>query len=164
MKIFLILLPNNLLDHLIVYDDISNLINLFPFLFKWHWNGAHFPKSAKLTLIFPKRKTEAPSPKMVFWPWYVLTDRCSYFTGLNTCIIDLKHILYIYNNNNEEIRCLMFGLFCNLFFMPPFEEEGVYCFANVSLLVGRLVDQMVSANYLKYHLSQCLHISHVDWT
>ena len=44
--------------------------------------------------------------------------------------------------------------------MPPFEEEGVYCFANVS----RSVDQMVSADYLKYHLSQSLHISHVDWS
>ena len=35
-------------------------------------------------------------------------------------------------------------------FMPPFEQEGVYCFANV----GQSVDQMVSSDYLKYHLSQ----------
>ena len=47
-------------------------------------------------------------------------------------------------------------------FMPPFEEEGVYCFANVGCYVGQSVDQMVSADYLKYHLSQSLHISHVD--
>ena len=50
-------------------------------------------------------------------------------------------------------------------FMPPFEEEGVYCFANVGrsvcLSVGRSVDQMVSADYLKYLSSQSLHISHV---
>ena len=41
--------------------------------------------------------------------------------------------------------------------MPPFEEEGVYCFANVGwsvLLVCRSVDQMVSADYLKYHSLQ----------
>ena len=42
-------------------------------------------------------------------------------------------------------------------FYVPFKEEGGYCFANV----GRSVDQMVSADYLKYHLSQSLHISHV---
>ena len=50
-------------------------------------------------------------------------------------------------------------------FMPPFEEEGVYCFAmSVGLSVGRSVDQMVSADYLKYHSSQSLHISHVGWS
>ena len=32
--------------------------------------------------------------------------------------------------------------------MPPFEEEGVYCFANVGRSVGWSVDQMVSTNYL----------------
>ena len=36
-------------------------------------------------------------------------------------------------------------------------RRGGYCFANV----GRSVDQMVSAAYLKYHSSQSLHISHV---
>ena len=41
--------------------------------------------------------------------------------------------------------------------MPPIEEEAVYCFANV----GWPVDQMVSADYLKYHSIQSLHISHV---
>ena len=45
-----------------------------------------------------------------------------------------------------------------LIIMPHFEEEEVYCFANV----GRSVDQIVSADYLKYHLSQSLHIS--DWS
>ena len=49
-------------------------------------------------------------------------------------------------------------------FMPPFEKEGVYCFANVGRSVCRSVDQMVSADNLKYHLSQSLHISHVDWS
>ena len=44
--------------------------------------------------------------------------------------------------------------------MPPFEGEGVYCFANV----GWFVDQMVSADYLKYHSSQSLHISHEGWS
>ena len=48
--------------------------------------------------------------------------------------------------------------------MPPFEEEGVYCFANDCRSVGQSVDQMVSADYLKYHLSQSLHISHVGWS
>ena len=49
--------------------------------------------------------------------------------------------------------------------MPPFEEEGVYFFANVGRSVGlSSVDQMVSADYLKYHFSQSLHISHVDWS
>jgi hypothetical protein len=37
--------------------------------------------------------------------------------------------------------------------MPPFEEEGVYCFANVGLFVGLSVcpsvDHMVSADYLE---------------
>ena len=53
-----------------------------------------------------------------------------------------------------------------MIFMPPFEEEGlgVYCFANVGRSVNRLVDQIVSADYLKYHLAQSLHISHVDWS
>ena len=46
--------------------------------------------------------------------------------------------------------------------MPPFEEEGVYCFANVGWSVGMSVDQMVFVDYLKNHLSQRLHISHVD--
>ena len=43
--------------------------------------------------------------------------------------------------------------------MPPFEEEGVYCFANISWSV----DQMVSADFLNtiYH---SLHISYVDWS
>ena len=48
--------------------------------------------------------------------------------------------------------------------MPPFQEEGVYCFANIGRYVGRSVDQMVSADYLKYHLIQSLHISDVDWS
>ena len=52
--------------------------------------------------------------------------------------------------------------------MPPFEEEGVYCFANVGRSVCQTVcqsvDLMVSADYLKYHVSQSLHISHVDWS
>ena len=43
--------------------------------------------------------------------------------------------------------------------MPPFKEEGVYCFA----IVGWSVDQMVSADYLEYHLSESS-ISHVDWS
>ena len=45
--------------------------------------------------------------------------------------------------------------------MSPFEEEGVYCFANVGRSVGWSVDQMVSADYLKY---QSVHISHVCWS
>ena len=57
-----------------------------------------------------------------------------------------------------------------MFIMPPhFEEEGVYCFANVGRSVGlsvcrsvgRSVDQMVSAYYLKNHSSQSPDISHV---
>ena len=53
-------------------------------------------------------------------------------------------------------------LFCSglMLVMPPFEEEWVYCFANV----GLSVDKMVSADYLKYHLSQSLYILHVDWS
>ena len=35
---------------------------------------------------------------------------------------------------------------------------------SVGWLVGRSVDQMVSADYLKYHLSQSLHILHVGWS
>ena len=54
------------------------------------------------------------------------------------------------------------------FLCPPFKEERVYRFANVgryvSRSVGRSVDQMVSADYLQYHLSQSLHVSHVDWS
>ena len=48
--------------------------------------------------------------------------------------------------------------------MPLFEEEGVYCFANVGRSIPWSVDQMVSADYLKNHLLQRLHISHVDWS
>jgi hypothetical protein len=48
------------------------------------------------------------------------------------------------------------------FFMPHFEEEGVYCFANVGRWVGlsvSSVDHMVSAHYLKnYHKVFILHI------
>ena len=47
---------------------------------------------------------------------------------------------------------------------PPFEEEGVYCFANVGRSVGRSVDQMVSADYLEYCVPQSLHISHIGWS
>jgi hypothetical protein len=50
--------------------------------------------------------------------------------------------------------------------MSPFEEEGVYCFANVGLSVRRSVcpsvDHMVSADYLENYLSQSLHISRSD--
>ena len=35
---------------------------------------------------------------------------------------------------------------------------------SVGWYVGRSEDQMVSADYLKYRLSQTLHISHVDWS
>ena len=56
------------------------------------------------------------------------------------------------------------SLLLSLLFMPPFKEEG-YIVLNVGrsvcLSVGRSVDQMVSADYLKYHSSQNLHISHV---
>ena len=45
--------------------------------------------------------------------------------------------------------------------MPPFEEVWVYCFANVGRSVGRSVDQMVSADYLKNCSAQSLHISHI---
>jgi hypothetical protein len=52
--------------------------------------------------------------------------------------------------------------------MPPFEEEGVYCFANVGLSVGLsvcpFVDHMVSADNLENDLSQSLHISHSNWS
>ena len=50
--------------------------------------------------------------------------------------------------------------------MPPFEEEGVYCFANVGRSVdrSRSVDQMVSADYLEYLSSQSVYISHVGWS
>jgi hypothetical protein len=51
-----------------------------------------------------------------------------------------------------------------MFFMPPFEEEGVYCFANVGLSVSLSVDHMVSADYLEKNLSQSIHISHSDWS
>ena len=64
MKSLLILHPNN---YLIEYDDTHNLKNWF-FNFSWHCNRAHFPKSVKVLLIFPKRKVEALSPKIVFWP------------------------------------------------------------------------------------------------
>ena len=54
---------------------------------------------------------------------------------------------------------------CSPLIMLLFEEEGVYCFANIGLsvcrYVGRSVDQMVSADYLKNRSSQSLHISHV---
>jgi hypothetical protein len=46
--------------------------------------------------------------------------------------------------------------------MPPFEEEGVYCFAYVCR-VSQLVGHMVSTHYLKNYLSQSLYISHTDW-
>ena len=49
-----------------------------------------------------------------------------------------------------------------------FEEEGVYCFANVGLSVGRSVcpsvDQMVSANYLGIHSPQGSHILCGEWS
>ena len=57
--------------------------------------------------------------------------------------------------------------------MPgPLEEEEihihVYCFAYVGRLVGlsvcRSVVHMISADYLENHLSQSLHVSHVDWS
>ena len=50
--------------------------------------------------------------------------------------------------------CSNYGSMVNIgptpgsFNYAPFEEEGVYCFANVSLLVGRSVDQMVSADFV----------------
>jgi hypothetical protein len=52
--------------------------------------------------------------------------------------------------------------------MPPFEEEGAYCFAYVGLSVGLSVcpsaDHMVSADYLQNDLSQSVHISRSDWS
>ena len=52
----------------------------------------------------------------------------------------------------------------SIFLMSPFEEEDIYCFANVSRMVSRSVDLMVSADYPQNHLPQRLHISHVDWS
>ena len=54
-------------------------------------------------------------------------------------------------------------------FRPPFEEEGyIVLLMSVGRFVCRSVcrsiDQIVSADYLKYHLSQSIHISHVDWS
>ena len=63
---------------------------------------------------------------------------------------------------------ISFLLNSDIFFMPPFEEEGAYCFADVGRSVCwsvRLsVDQMVFDHYLKNYLSQCFHISHADWS
>ena len=68
MKSVLIPLPNNLLDYMIGYDDPHNLINLFPFLDIETRHEAHFSKSSKTMVYFPKRKAEAPSQKIEFWP------------------------------------------------------------------------------------------------
>ena len=43
-------------------------------------------------------------------------------------------------------------------YYASFKAEGIYCFANIGRYVGRSVDQMVSADNLKYHLSQSLHM------
>ena len=58
----------------------------------------------------------------------------------------------MYISNNIEAKNIW------LFIIPPtFEEEDVYCFANVDRSAGRSVcrsvDQMVFTDYLKYHLS-----------
>jgi len=50
-------------------------------------------------------------------------------------------------------------------YYAPFEEVGLYCFANVSrwdrLSVYLLVDQIVAAHFLKNYLSQSFHISFI---
>ena len=70
-------------------------------------------------------------------------------------------------------KCVAGGMFSqislkvgseSLFFMPPFEEEQVYCFANVDWSVCQLVDRTVSADYLENDIFQSLHILHVDWS
>ena len=46
---------------------------------------------------------------------------------------------------------------------PPSKKRGyIVLLMLVGISVGQSVDQMVSADHLKYHLSQSLHISHVD--
>ena len=52
--------------------------------------------------------------------------------------------------------CLLCCLFMHFLYIVLLMLVGRY--------VGRLVEQMVSADYLKYYLSQSLHISHVDWS
>ena len=69
-----------------------------------------------------------------------------------------------HNKISALLECLVrwsLRVYWQVIVMPPFEEEGVYCFANVGMLVGRSVDKMVSADYLKYHSSQSVYISHV---
>jgi len=57
---------------------------------------------------------------------------------------------------------------CTCIFMPLFDEEGAYCFANVGRLIGRSVrpsvNQIVSDHHLKSYLLQGFHISHADWS
>jgi len=63
---------------------------------------------------------------------------------------------------------ISFLLNSDIFFMPPFEEEGAYCFANVGRYVGRSVcwsvclsvDQMVPIIILKtiYHSAFIFHM------
>ena len=51
---------------------------------------------------------------------------------------------------------------CVIHFFAPLQRRGGIIVLLMS--VGMLVDQMVSADYLKYHLTQSLHISHVVWS
>ena len=81
--------------------------------------------------------------------------------GQYTLITQVCHV--VYNGYIEVSKCWFYIELSSLcFIMPPFKEVGVYCFAHVGRSVCRSVDQMVSIEYLKYHLTQSLYISHVD--
>ena len=57
------------------------------------------------------------------------------------------------------------NMFVFYYALPPSKKRGyIALLMSVARSICRSVDQMVSADYLKYHLSQSLHILHVDWS
>ena len=92
---------------------------------------------------------------LIYFYW-----RFGYTALIKILGLSIKSTLYFFYNKLDRENTKKKH---NVVFMPPFEEEGLYCFANVGRSFGRSLDQMVSADYLKYHSSQSLHNSHVLW-
>ena len=81
------------------------------------------------------------------------------FTTSYICILDIANfvtvkafVIYLsLPTNYKKAKCAFNDKCLRLIFMPPFEEVGVYCFANASLSVGPSVGPLVRRHTLSDH-------------
>ena len=105
-----------------------------------------------LTLLEPKLISFCRQPKTTFTKIFWRESLIMFQTCSNQFLIyGRTQLIKLYMAGNIFIKHDIKVVLCTIF-MPPFEEEGVYIVLLMS--VGLSLDQMVSADYLKYHLRQ----------